>query len=123
MKSVPQVNPPDIQELPKQRTTVFPQVAEGTVALFGHRMPVNADAADHFVSQLSTLAFGTEYGDFISSLMKRDCFLLDTRVIRDRLVFNDDEDFFLHLEKSLLPTTVGRARPRRRASSPAPSGV
>jgi hypothetical protein len=44
------------------------------------------------------------------------------RIERNRLVLNDNKNFFLHLE-SLRPTVVGRVQRGRKASSPAPSGA
>ena len=52
MKSVPQIDPPCVAELAKQSAPIFPKVSQRAVAFFRHGMPVDADTADHFVSQL-----------------------------------------------------------------------
>jgi hypothetical protein len=98
MKSVPKINPPHIPELPKQSAAVFPQVREGAVPLLGHGVPVDADTADHLVSESSALAFGTQDRDLVAGLMKGTGFLQYARVERDGLVLNYDENLFFHWE-------------------------
>src|SRR5580704_1927791 len=122
MKSVTQIDPPYIPKLPKQRATVFPQISKRAIAFLGHGVPIDVDPVDTLISQLSALALGTQHGNLVSRLMQGEGLLQDARIEGDRLVLNDNEDFFLHLE-SLRLTAVGKVQREHRASSPAPSGA
>src|SRR5579872_4977703 len=98
MKSMPKVNPPRIPELPKECAAILPQIPERTIPLLRRGVPIDLDTVDNLMSQLSTLALWTQYGDLISRLMKGTGFLQYSRIVRDWLVFDDNENFFLHLK-------------------------
>src|SRR5271166_4937533 len=106
MESMPQVDPPHIPELPKQRPAIFPQVSKRAIPFFRHGVPIDADAADILFSEFSPLGLGTQHGNLISGLMKGAGFLRYARVERDRCVFNYNKNFFLHLN-SLRLAAVG----------------
>jgi hypothetical protein len=61
-------------------------------------VPVDANTADHLVSQRSALASWTQDRDLIAGLMEGTGLLQYTCVERDGLVLNYDENLFLHWE-------------------------
>src|SRR5580704_1326533 len=98
MEAVSQIDPPHIQKLPKQRPAVFPQVPKCAISLLRHRVSVDTDPLDNLVSLFCPLAARAQHGDLISGLIKGTGLVQYARIVRDGLVLDDNEDFFLHLE-------------------------
>src|SRR5580692_1010745 len=66
METVPKIDPPSVEELPKQRTAKFEEIPERTVSLFWHRVPIDVYPAKNFVAGSVALASGTQYGDVVT---------------------------------------------------------
>jgi hypothetical protein len=96
MKSSPKIDPPSEKELPKQCPTELPEVTERAVPFLGQWVPVDMDPLKTLVSCHLTFALGRQYGDLVSVLVQRACFLPYPGIERNWIVFDNYEDFFLH---------------------------
>jgi hypothetical protein len=61
-----QVDPPRVEKLPVQRATIFHQVPEQAIALFGHGVTVDVNTLKELISSLITFVPGTQDSDFIA---------------------------------------------------------
>src|SRR5271157_1645207 len=95
MKAAPQEDPASVEELPKERPAVFPEITQGSASFF-HRVPVDPNPIDNFVLLLVPFPSRTQYGHFIPILVQRGGLLPNTRVERNGCVFHDDKDLLLH---------------------------
>src|SRR5208283_4076652 len=102
MKAAPQEYPPSVEELPKEGPAVFPEISQGSVSFFRHRVPVDPNPIDNFVPLLVSFPSGTQYGHFIPILVQRGGLLPNTRIERNGCVFHDDENLLLHDKDSPL---------------------
>src|ERR1035438_1635187 len=71
MKATPQEDPPGVEELPKKRPAVFPEITQGSTSFFRHRVPVDPNPIDNFVPLLVAFRSGTQYCHFIPILVQR----------------------------------------------------
>jgi hypothetical protein len=70
MNPAPQVNPPRVEKLPKQRAAVLAQIPVEAVSFFGHRVPVDMNSFDHLVPFLEAFASGTQHGYFVPVVLQ-----------------------------------------------------
>src|ERR1700722_5269169 len=122
VESMSQKDPPRVEKLPKQRGAVFIQIPKRTVALFGHRMPVDMDPVNYFVLAGVPLATRTQHGHVISVRMQRSGFLPYARIKRDGQILYDNQDLFFQ-SRGRIPRVPCRAQPVRTTSSPVPSAM
>ncbi len=56
LKTVPQINPPGVHELPKESVEVFNEMPEGTIAFRGGGVPVDMNTIEELVPSLVPFA-------------------------------------------------------------------
>jgi hypothetical protein len=66
METVPKINPPGVEALPKQCAAKFEEIPERTVSLIWHRVPVDIYPTENFVARRLAPALGTQYGDVVT---------------------------------------------------------
>src|ERR1700689_1188731 len=71
MKSVLQIDPPRVKELPKQRGGVFAPVTEQVITILRMGVPVDMNPLDDFMPSLIALAPRTQDGHFVAVLVQR----------------------------------------------------
>jgi hypothetical protein len=96
LKSVSQVDPPTVEELPKQRASEFAQIPQSAVPFFGHRVPVDLDALENFVPFSVAFAPGTQHRNLVPTFMQGQGLFPHPRVERNRQIFHDNQDFVFH---------------------------
>jgi hypothetical protein len=70
MESAPQVDPPGVQELPKERPAILAQIPEGSISFSGQRMPIDMNSIDNFMPLLIAPAPGAQYRHFVVALLE-----------------------------------------------------
>src|SRR5260370_9103538 len=70
MNSAPQVDPPGVEKLPKQRPEVFTQVPVEIISFFGHGVPLDVNSFDTILPLFVALASWTQYGHFVSVVLE-----------------------------------------------------
>src|SRR5271157_2664847 len=100
MESAPKINPPGIQEFPKQRAAVFEEVTQGATFCLGHRVTVDMDAFQHFESSRATLDTRAQHRHLVPILMQGLRLLPYAWVEGDGGVLNDNQNFSIHVKAS-----------------------
>src|SRR6266851_3401859 len=96
MKSTSPIDSPCVEKLPKKSAAVFVEVPQGTIAFSWHRMAVDMNSINNFMSLRVALAPGTQYVHFVPVLLQRGGLLPDASVEGSGQVLYDDKYFSLH---------------------------
>ena len=91
-----QEDPPGVQKFPNQREAVFVHIAERTVPFFGRRVPVNVNTVEKLVRRRAALGSRAQNGHLVTVGVQRPSLIPHPGIERNRNIFDDDEDFFLH---------------------------
>src|SRR5258708_20497668 len=118
VKSARQEDPPRVQEFPEERPTIFPEIAEGSVPFFRHRVPVDVNPFQHLILAVA-LAPRREHRHFVPTLIKRAHLLPHTAVKGHGEVLYDDQNFPFH--ECAIARATCRVRPARTTWLPVPS--
>jgi hypothetical protein len=65
MESMAKINPRRVEKLPKEGANIFVQVPQKIISFRRHRVPIDVDPSDHFVTS-HALALGRQHGNFIA---------------------------------------------------------
>jgi len=90
VKAVPKINPPSVEELPKQCAAELEEIPERTVPFSGHRVPIDVYPIENFVTCSVALASGTQYCDVVPVLVQGQGLLPHACIEGNRYVFNDN---------------------------------
>jgi hypothetical protein len=90
VKAVPKINPPSVEELPKQCAAEFEEIPERTVPFFWHRVPIDVYPIENFVTHSVALASGTQYCDVVPVLVQGHGLLPHACIEGNGYVFNDN---------------------------------
>ena len=96
VESVSEIDPPRVEEFPKQRATVFVQIPQVTIPLGRHVVPVNVNPLDHFMTLHGPLLPRAQYGDSVAIRLQCDGFFPNAGVPRNGGILDDDENLFFH---------------------------
>ena len=86
-------------------------------------MTVDMNSIEHLVTTLITFGPRAQYGHSIAGLSERQSFFPDSRIERNRRVFNDDKYLFVHKKEGVLLKALDKAQPTRKAWSLAPNAM